>query len=108
MRYKVGQIVYLFNQSEMKIFPARIEEETIRRKLGSEEVSYKALLPGKSQTVIDLDELDVEIFETISSVRDHMVSNAIKTIDRIVEKAESVSRSMIVQDAGEDLVREED
>lgn len=98
MKYKVGQIVYLLDNSEMKIFPARVEEEIVRRKIGSEEISYKILLPGKSHTIADLSDLDVVVFESASGVRDHMVSNAIKTIDRIVEKAETIARSMAVKE----------
>ena len=86
MTHKVGQVVYLLDNTEMKIFPARIEEEIIKRKLGSEEVTYKVLLPDKAQTVVDLGDLDVAIFTSVNELRDHMIGNAVRTIDKFVER----------------------
>ena len=97
MTHKVGQVVYLLDNSEMKIFPARIEEEIIKRKLGSEDVSYKVLLPDKAQTVVDLGDLDVAVFTSIAELRDHMVGNAVRTIDKFIERAKRVSESLEIQ-----------
>ena len=96
MTHKVGQVVYLLDNTEMKIFPARIEEEIIKRKLGSEEVTYKVLLPDKAQTVVDLGDLDVAIFTSVNELRDHMIGNAVRTIDKFVERAQRVAKSLDV------------
>lgn len=109
MTHKVGQVVYLLDNSEMKIFPARIEEEIIKRKLGSEDVSYKVLLPDKAQTVVDLGELDVAVFTSVAELRDHMVGNAVRTIDRFIERSKKVAETLEIQNQGlEDPVRDDD
>lgn len=92
MKYNVGQVVYLLNNKEMRIFPARIEEEIIRRKASGEEVQYKIMLPTKSRDIIDLSELNATVFVLESDLRNHMIENAIKTIDSMIDRANRSSR----------------
>jgi hypothetical protein len=110
MKHEVGSIVFLLDNREMKVFPARIEEEIVRRRVGSEVVSYKVSLPNKERTVVDLAELDVSVFTSPADLRSHMSENAMRTIDGIIERARNVSRSFDAPDRGTDPgpVREED
>lgn len=109
MAYEVGQVIFLLDSSEMKIFPARVEEEIVRRKVGSEEISYKVMLPNKNRSVVDLDSLDVAVFVTPEEIREHMVSNAVRSIDKIIEKAKSHARSLRMEEQDQEQhVREED
>lgn len=109
MTYEVGQVVYLLDNSEMKIFPARIDEEIVRRKVGSEEISYKVILPNKSRSVVDLDSLDVAVFVSPDEIRDHMVANAVRSIDKIIERAKSQAKILESENqAPENFVREEE
>lgn len=94
MKYEVGQIIYLLNNQEMKIFPARVEEEVIRRRVGSEVFTYKVALPTKTRDVVDLSDLDVTVYTSASDLRDHMVSNAVKTIDSLLDRASRVAKSL--------------
>lgn len=91
MKYEVGQIVYLLDNSEMKIFPARIEEEIVRRRVGSEAVTYKVTLPNKERTVVDLSDLDVTAFLSPVDLRSHMAENALRTIDGLIERAKRIA-----------------
>jgi hypothetical protein len=93
MKHEVGSIVFLLDNGEMKVFPARVEEEIVRRRVGSEEVSYKVTLPTKERTVVDLSELDVSVFTSAIELRSHMAENAMRTIDSIIERAQNVSRA---------------
>ena len=93
MRHEVGQIIYLLSNNEMKIFPARVEEEIIRRRVGAESTTYRVSLPNKSRDVVDLADLDVTVFVTPADLRSHMVENAIKTIDSLVERSIKFSKA---------------
>jgi hypothetical protein len=108
MKYEVGQIIYLLNNQEMRIFPARVEEEVIRRRIGSEDFTYKVMLPTKTRDVVDLHDLDVTVYTSASLLRDHMVSNAVKTIDALLDRATKVSRSLASDSVGSPVVQEYD
>ena len=98
MKYEVGQIVYLLSNKEMKIFPVQISEETIRRRIDGEAVTYKAVLPTKTRDVVDLSELDARIFVSPGEIRTHMVENTIKMIDGLLERAVKVGHASFTQD----------
>ncbi len=91
MRYQVGQIVYLLSNSDMKIFPVQIIEEITRKRIGGEEVTYKVILPNKSRTQADLENLDATPFTTPADLRSHMIENAIRMIDTMIDRANRMS-----------------
>lgn len=107
MKYEVGQIVYLLNNQEMKIFPARIEEEVVRRRVGSEVFTYKVALPTKTRDVVDLSDLDVTVYVTAGALRDHMVSNAVKTIDSLLDRATRIAKSLAEEPPAASRVQEQ-
>jgi hypothetical protein len=107
MKYEVGQIIYLLSNNEMKIFPARVEEEIVRKRVGSEEVSYKVALPTKDRNTVSLSDIDASVFTTVQDIRTHMIENAIKTIDTMIEKASRMSRALNEEAASRDPVRDD-
>lgn len=107
MKYEVGQVVYLLSNNEMKIFPARIEEEIVRKRIGSEEVSYKVTLPTKDRSTVNLSEIDATAFTSVQDIRSHMIENAVKTIDSMIEKAARMSRALAEDQAVREPVRDE-
>ena len=108
MNHKVGQIIFLLDNSEMKIFPARIEEEIVRRTVGSEEISHKVLLPDKARSVVSLSDLDVSVFTSLTDLRHHMIENATRTIDRLIERSKIISQSLEIPGSSpEEIVRED-
>lgn len=106
MRYEVGQVIFLLNSADLKIIPARVEEEIIRRRATGEEINYKVALPTKARDVVNLSELDVEVFTSSAELRSHMVDNAVKMIDSLIDRAGKVSR--IFANDLENGVREEE
>jgi hypothetical protein len=94
MKYEVGQILYLLHNTEMKIFPVRVAEEIIRRRVGAEEVTYKVILPTKRREMVDLNELDVTAYTTTDALRQHMVENAIKTVNLLIDRASRVASDL--------------
>ena len=106
MKYNVGQVIYLLNNNEMRIFPARVEEEIVRRRASGEETQYKIMLPTKARDIVDLSEIDATVFVLESDLRNHMIENAIKTIDTLIDRANKASRAFVLH-TEQDHVREE-
>lgn len=107
MKYDVGQVIFLLNNNDLKIFPVQIEEEIVRRRSEGESIQYKVVLPTKSRDVVDLSELNVSTFNSCADLRTHMIENAIKTIDSLIERANKVSRVFDTRDQAS-LVQEDD
>lgn len=108
MKYEVGQTLYLLHNTEMKIFPVRVAEEIIRRRVGTEEVTYKVILPTKRRELVDLNDLDVTAYTTTDALRQHMVENAIKTVNALVERATRVAVELNRQPEEPEPVRDEE
>lgn len=106
MRYEVGQVVFLLNSTDLKIIPVRVDEEIIRRRSTGEEINYKLMLPTKSRDVVNLSELDVSVFTSTAELRTHMIENAVKMIDSLIDRAGKVSR--IFANEVEESVREDE
>lgn len=106
MKYEVGQIVYLLSNNEMKIFPARIEEEIVRKRVGSEDVSYKVTLPTRDRNTVSLSDVDATVFTSVQDIRTHMIENAVKTIDVMIEKASRMSRALSDEQQAHEHVRD--
>jgi hypothetical protein len=98
MKYEVGQIVYLLSNKELKIFPVQITEETIRRRIDGEAVTYKVALPTKSKNIVDLAELDARAFINPGDIRSHMIENTIKMIDGLLERAVKMGQTSFSND----------
>ena len=95
MSYNVGQIVYLLSKKDLKVFPAQVIEEIKRKTLDGETISYVVMLPDKGRSEALLDELNVESFTSMETVRDKMIDNAKSQITSILGRAEEIS-SMFV------------
>jgi len=107
MRYEVGQVVFLLNSTDLKIIPVRIDEETIRRRSTGEEINYKLMLPTKSRDIVNLSDLEVEIFTSTADLRKYMIENAVRMIDSLIERSERVAR-VFSKGIEEDMREEED
>ena len=88
MSYKTGQILYLLPNEEMKIIPVQVVEVTVRHRFNEDATtSYSLLLPGKTNKVISLDDLDVEVFTDVDHLRKFMIDNATQSIEKMIGKA---------------------
>ena len=88
MSYKTGQILYLLPNEEMKIIPVQVVEVTVRHRFNEDvSTSYSLLLPGKNSKIVNLEELDVEVFTDIEKLRKYMVDNATISVDKMIGKA---------------------
>jgi hypothetical protein len=88
MLYEVGQIVFLLVRNELKIIPARVVEQVIRKRFNEDtDTSYIVELPDRDRTTINVNELDADVFTNIEVLRTHMVDNAMGTIDKLLSNA---------------------
>ena len=88
MLYEVGQIVFLLIKNELKIIPARVIEQVIRKRFNEvTDTSYIVELPDRERTTININELDADVFTNIEVLKTHMVDNAMGTIDKLLSNA---------------------
>jgi len=88
MSYKVGQVLYLLVNEEMKIIPAQVVEVVVRHKFNEDvSTSYNLMLPVKNNTVVNLDDIDAAVFTDANELRNFMLGNATSNIDRMISKA---------------------
>ena len=104
MKLNVGQILYLLPKKNIKIIPSQVVEEIVKRKISGEEVTYMVMLPDENRSIIDITKLDVEIFTDSDSIRTHMVENAVKSIDEMLENSIEIANNIFVKNKIEDAV----
>lgn len=90
--YEVGQIIYVVAQR--KVIPVQIAEQIVRRTLDGETVEYKVATGKNAKNLFSLEDVGDVHFDSLQSVRDHMMSSAVKTINDLLRSAadESVER----------------
>jgi hypothetical protein len=104
--YQVGQIIYLFSDKTMKVFPVQVVEEVVRNSLKGSRVTYTVVMPDKKRTVIGLDKVNARIFDEIASLKLFMEDNSRKSIKHILESA--VSLSSVFEILGENIESDHD
>ena len=92
MSYSVGQIIYLLSKKDVKVYPVQVIEEVTRKTIEKEMVSYVIKLPDSDETEVLLEQVDAEIFTTISDVESKMMENASKQIKSFLDSAKSMSK----------------
>lgn len=88
-RYAIGQVVYVFVPEKYTLAPFRIAEESVRKTLQGEEVSYK-LLYGTQGKLYDLQQflaVNAQIFESLRDAHAALMTQAKSSIDKVVGEA---------------------
>ena len=88
--YKVGQVLYVISDKTTKIIPVQVVEEVTRKNMKGSQITYTVLLPDKDMSQIDINEIKGEIFNSISTLREKMLSNAVSAIDKMIERTNKV------------------
>jgi len=83
--YKVGQILYLIQSNKFSIAPVQVVEHITKTTLRGVETVYNVAVPGGEET-IELSEFNGSVFKTITEVRSHMLENAHRSIDDLINK----------------------
>lgn len=90
MLYEVGQIVFLLIRNDLKIIPARVVEQVVRKRLNEDtDTSYIVELPNRDRSTVNINELDADVFTDIDQLKKHMVDNALETINNLLANAKN-------------------
>ena len=87
--YDVGQILYTILENKYKVIPIKISEQVITKTLEKETVAYKAIIPGKGKTKVNLSEVS-NIWESIEKVEKHLLDNAKSAVTKMIEESKSL------------------
>ena len=87
--YKVGQTIYTILEDKYKVVPLKVSEQIITKTLDGESVSYKAIMPNKKLSKIDLSKLD-NIYTDINIVKNYMLQNAEAAINDVLKETVTV------------------
>lgn len=89
--YKVGQILYTILEKKYKVIPLQVSEQVITKTLEEESVTYKAIIPGKGKTKVDLAEV-TNIWENLDEVEKHLLDNAKTAVSKMIEESKSLEQ----------------
>ncbi len=84
MKYKIGQVLYILLNREMKICPVQVVEEITKRTINGESTSY-IIKTGKNKETVALSDIGGQVFESIDTLRQTLIERITKSIDSIVE-----------------------
>ncbi len=84
---KVGQIIYVIFKKQSQLIPFRVLEEISRKTMQGNTVSYKLECGAQPGQVIDISQIEGEIFLQPSEARGVMIERATNAVDRMVKVA---------------------
>lgn len=84
--YEVGQILYTILENKYKVIPLKVSEQVITKTLEKETITYKAIIPGKGKTKVNLSDVS-NIWENLEDVENHLLENAKTAIKKMVEES---------------------
>ena len=87
--YEVGQTIYTILEDKYKVVPLKVSEQIVTKTLDGETVSYKAIMPNKKLSKIDLSRLD-NIYTDINVVKNYMLQNAEAAINDVLKETVTV------------------
>lgn len=99
--YRVGQVLYMIGEKTTKVLPIQVVEEIIRTTMDGKVKSYIVRLPDKAETTADISEIKGKLFESTTTLREYMTSNAVEAIGRMITNATALRDSVfdyVVQD----------
>jgi hypothetical protein len=93
MNYQVGQILYICNESKMRIFPIQVVEEVIRTTLNGKEKTYIVMLPDAEQTKFGIEKVKDTLFVSLEDIQSHMINNATVAINNMALNASKIQEA---------------
>ena len=87
--YEVGQTIYTILEDKYKVVPLKVSEQIVTKTLNGETVTYKAIMPNKKMSKIDLTRLD-NIYTDINVVKNYMLENAEAAINEVLRETVTV------------------
>ena len=90
MEYKVGQILYICDESRMKIIPIQVVEEVVRTTITGIEKNYMIMFPDTKRSTASIDKVKGKLFNDPDTVQEYMIKNASDAIKRMRGAAEAL------------------
>jgi hypothetical protein len=87
--YEVGQTIYTILEDKYKVVPLKVSEQIVTKTLEGETVTYKAIMPNKKLSKIDLSKLG-NIYTDINIVKNYMLQNAENAINDVLKETVTV------------------
>ena len=102
--YEVGSIVYLLNKETLKIIPSVIKEEITKKTINEIDIHYVLELPDKSS--IEMSDIKEKVFKDIESLREFMLDNTRKSVERLIKNAVEVENAVFrIGDNNSDTIK---
>ena len=94
---EVGQILYILSNNDMNLIPVLVVEETIRRTLECEVVTYAVEAMGKNgaRKKFSLPHDGTVVFDDVSSAREFLIKNATDAIISLCVDAETRGQMLV-------------
>ena len=87
MNYEIGQVLYVCNEKRLSIIPVLVVEKIVKKSFKQEETIFKVMFPNKENSVVSIKKVSGKIFESIESIKDHMLKNTTDAIEKIASNA---------------------
>jgi len=101
--YEVGQTIYTILEDKYKVVPLKISEQIVTKTLEGETISYKAMMPNKKMSKVDLSKLK-NIYTDIDKVKKYMLNNAEAAIDEVLYETSTIENKFF----NKNLVKKEE
>ena len=94
MEYGVGQVLYCLNEKSFKIIPVQIVEEVVRTTINGKNKTYMVKFPDAKGSIVDIADIKSKMFPTKQMIRDYMIENTSKTIEKMLETADALKNEV--------------
>lgn len=86
MSYTIGQVIYVLSNKTQTVVPGIIRQEILHRSIDGENVSYKiAIGPLDKQRIVDLSNIDGEVYGNIDEVRSILITRLTAFVDDLCD-----------------------
>lgn len=106
--YEVGQIIYLLVEKSARVFPVQVIEEIVRKSISGEKITYMVKLPNEKAELVDLSNLNAQVYTSEELLKQKMISNATSAIEKMVDQAVSIGKEIFSKPVEEKSLEDED
>lgn len=88
--YTVGEVIYIFKESNNSIFPCVVSEEVCKKTLQGETKSYTVLLPDVDGTTVELSKMDVKPFSSLKEFEKYYIDSYTKKMHQMTNNCRDI------------------
>lgn len=91
MSYNIGQVIYIYKDTNESLFPCIVCEEVVKKTLKGQETLYSVLLPDAEGTVVDLVKIDAKVFKSLEEFKTYYTDSAIKKAQASIDNCKKIT-----------------